>query len=206
MDQGIKGIEIFFAGWMLAMTAYILGGLDTGGWIPLVVNGACALGLALMLAGLGKAPNKDGRIRAAKILYAVALTASLGMLGLLYLSELGIRDWMGVLAMGLVFSGEILFVAGTGLASANLRNTIKASGDEKAAGSLSYQWALFLTFAILFIASQAISILLVNESLPALTYLTPAMGLPLLAAGMVMIVKLYGSLASVTEASRETNR
>jgi hypothetical protein len=196
MDQGIKGIEIFFAGWMLALTAYFVGGLDTGAWIPLVVDGVGTLGLALVLAGLGKAPNKDGRIRAAKILFGLALAASLGMLALLYLSELGIRDWMGALAVALVFAGEILFVVGTGLAAGNLRNAIRNAGDEKVAGSLSYQWALFLTFVILFISSQAISILLVNESLRALTYLTPALGIPMLAMGMVMIVKLYQRLAS----------
>lgn len=191
MNQGTKGIELFLAGWIMALVTYYLGGLDTGAWIPLGVTGIEIFGLILMIAGIGKLVNLHKNFMAAGTVAAFALIASLGIEGIQALSLDGIADWMAIAAISLALTGDILFLALTGLMMIGMSKIIGLEDKEKAANRLGYLWAEFLTFAILYLASQVVSILLINEGLAALTYAVPATGLPMLIVGVVVVVQVY---------------
>jgi len=191
MNQGTKGIELFLAGWIMALVTYYLGGLDTGAWIPLGVTGIEIFGLILMIAGIGKLVNLHKNFMAAGTVAAFALIASLGIEGIQALSLEGIADWMAIAAISLALIGDILFLALTGLMMIGMSKVMRLEDKEKAANRLEYLWAEFLTFAILYLASQVVSILLINEGLAALTYAVPATGLPMLIVGVVLVVQVY---------------
>lgn len=191
MNQGIKGIELFLAGWILALAAYYLGGLDTGVWVPLVVTGVEIVGLILIIAGIGKLTSLHKYFMAAGTVAAFALIASLGIEGIQALSLEGIADWMAIAAISLALIGDILFLGLTGLMFVGLSRVIRQVGNEKAANRLGYLWAVFLTFATLYLLSQAVSILLINQGLAALTYAVPATGFPMLIVGFVLVAQVY---------------
>ena len=58
---------------------------------------------------------------------------------------------------------------------------------------LRYRWVLFLTFDIIYLLVQSMAVVLVNENLPALTYVVPATGLPVLIAGAMIVTEVYQS-------------
>jgi len=191
MNQGIKGIELFFAGWILALAAYYLGPLDTGLWIPLVVTGVEILGMVLMLAGVWQISNQHKNYKAAGIVAVFTLVASLGTGALQVLSMEGITDFLAIAAIVIALGGDILFLILTGLVLLGLSNQVKQTGNEQEANRVVYLWAIFLTFAILYLLIQVAAVLLINEGLEALTYVVPAAGLPLLIIGAVLIVRIY---------------
>jgi hypothetical protein len=191
MDQGIKGIGLFFVGWILALATYYLGPLDTGLWVPLIVTGAELFGYSMMLVGIRQISDLQRNYKSAQIVAVLALIVSIGMGILQALSLEGITNWMGIVAICLAPTGDILFMILTGLILLGLSERLRLDGKEREANRLSYLWAIFLTFAILYLVIQTVAVLLVNEGLSALTYIVPATGLPLLAIGMVLIVRIY---------------
>jgi uncharacterized membrane protein len=193
MNQGIKGTEIFWAGWMMAVVTFYLGGLDTGQWLPLAFNGVEIVALVMMLAGVRSLYQTHKNYKAATIIVAVALIVSFGTGGLLILATGGITSWMAIAALCLAVTGDTLFVVTTGLVLLGNCAMIRQDGNEKAANRLGYLWALFLTFGILYMLIQAAAILLVNENLEALTYVVPATGVPMLIVSLLIILNLYRS-------------
>lgn len=191
MNQGMKGIELFWAGWMMALVTYYLGGLDTGLWLPIIVIGVEIVALLLMLVGIRSFAERHRNFKTAEIVTVVALIVSLCTEGLFIFSGRGITDWMAIAAICLALAGDILFVVLTGLVLLGHCAMIREGGNEKAANQLGYLWALFLTFAVLYMGIQTVAILLVNEGLEALTYLVPALGIPMLVAGLLVLVNLY---------------
>jgi len=190
MDQGIKGIGLFFAGWILALATYYLGALDTGLWVPLVVTGVELFGFSLMFIGTRQISDQHRNYKSAQIIAVVALVGTLGMGILQGLSLEGITNWMAIAAICLAPAGDILFMTLTGLVLLGICDWLKLNGKEREANRLSYLWAIFLTFAILYLVIQTVAVLLVNEGLSALTYIVPATGLPMLAIGAVLIVRI----------------
>ena len=188
---GMKGIDLFFAGWILALAAFYLGPLDTGLWIPLAVTGTEIFGLIIVLAGIRQISIQHKNYKAAGIVAAFTLIVSLGMGGIQVLSMEGITDVLAFAAIGLALTGDILFLILTGLILLGLSDLVRLSGNERVANSVAYLWAIFLTFAILYLVIQVVSVLLINEGLEALTYIVPATGLPLLIIGTALIVRVY---------------
>jgi hypothetical protein len=193
MNQGIKGIGLFFTGWILALTTNYLGALDTGIWVPFAVTGVEIFGLILMLIGVRQSADQYKNYKTAGIVATFALIASLGMGAIQALSLEGITEWMAIAAICLAVTGDISFMILTGLVLLGLSDRIRHNGNEVEANRLDYLWATFLTFAILYLVIQAVAVLLVNEGLPALTYIVPATGLPLLIVGTVLITRVYQS-------------
>lgn len=191
MDQGTKGMGLFFAGWILALATYYLGPLDTGFWVPLVVIGAELVGYSLMLIGTRKISDQHRNYKRAQIVSVLALVVSLGLGILQALALEGITSWMAIIAICLAPTGDILFMILTGLILLGICDRLNLEGKEHEANRLSYLWAIFLTFAILYLVIQTVAVLLVNEGLSALTYIVPATGVPLLAIGMVLIIRIY---------------
>jgi hypothetical protein len=191
MDQGTRGIGLFFAGWILALTTYYLGALDTGLWVPLGVTCVEIFGLILMLAGIRQASGQHKNYKAAGIVAALALGASLGMGIVQALSMEGITYFLAIAAIGLALIGDILFMILTGLILLGLSDRLKLDAKEREANRVAYLWAMFLTFAVLYLVIQAVAVLLINEGLSALTYIVPATGLPLLVVGIVLIISVY---------------
>lgn len=191
MDQVTKGIGIFFAGWMLALTTYYLGALDTGLWVPLVVTGIEIFGLILMLVGIWKITDQHRNYKSARIVATLALIFSLGMGTVQVLSLAGITNYLAIAAICLALIEAILFMILTVLILIGLSDRIKMDGKESEANRLDYLRSVFLTFAILYLVIQAVAILLINEGLAALTYIVPVAGLPLLIVGIVLILQVY---------------
>jgi hypothetical protein len=191
MDQGMKGIGLFFAGWILALTAYYLGALDTGIWVPLAVSGVEIFGLILILFGVRQISDQHHNYKYAQTFAALAFFSSLCMGILQVLSLEGIVSWMAIAAICLAPTGDVLFMILTGLILLGICDQLKQDGNEREANRLSYLWVIFLTFAVLYLLIQTVAILLVNEGLSALTYIVPAMGLPLLVIGAVTSVRVY---------------
>jgi len=188
---GIKGMDLFFAGWILALASYYLGPLDTGVLIPLAVIGVEIFGLILMLVGIKQISTQHKNYKAAGIIAAFTLIVSLGMGGIQVLSMEGITEALAFAAISLALTGDILFMILTGLILLGLSDLVRQSGNEREANSVSYLWAIFLTFAILYLVIQVVAVLLINEGLEALTYIVPATGLPLLVIGTVLIMRVY---------------
>ena len=188
---GIKGMDLFFAGWILALASYYLGPLDTGVLIPLAVTGVEIFGFILMLVGIKQISTQHKNYKAAGIIAAFTLIVSLGMGGIRVLSMEGITEVLALAAISLALTGDILFMILTGLILLGLSDLVRQSGNEREANSVSYLWAIFLTFAILYLVIQVVAVLLINEGLEALTYIVPATGLPLLVIGTVLIMRVY---------------
>lgn len=191
MNQGMKGIGLILAGWILSLTTYYLGPLDTGRWVPLVVSGVEILGLILILVGIRQISDQHKNYKAAGIVTAFALASSLGMGVLQALSLDGIQVWMAIAAIFLAVTGDVLFMILTGLVLLGLSDQGRQGGNEAEANRLSYLWSVFLTFAILYLIIQVAAVLLINEGLSALTYVVPATGLPLLIIGILLITRVY---------------
>jgi len=191
MDQGIKGMGLFFTGWILALSAYYLGALDTGLWMPQAVAVVEIFGLILMLIGVRQISDQHRNYKTAQIIAILALTAGLGMGIVQVLSLEDITIWMAIAAICLTLAGNILFVILTGLVVLGIRDQVKLDGNEPEANRLAYLWAIFLTFYILYLLIQVIAVLLVNEGLSALTYIVPVMGLPILVIGVLLITRVY---------------
>lgn len=191
MEQGIKGIGLFFAGWMLALTTYYLGALDTGLWVPLVVTGIEIFGLILMLVGIWQIADQHRHYKSARIVATLALVFSLGMGTVQVFSLVGITNYLAIAAICLALIEAILFMILTVLILMGLSDRIKMDGKDNEANRLDYLRAVFLTFAILYLVIQAVAILLINEGLAALTYIVPVTGLPLLVVGFVLILRVY---------------
>jgi hypothetical protein len=191
MNQGIRWLEVFFAGWILALTTYYLGALDTGRWIPFVVTGVEILGLILIIAGIRQIADQHKNYKAAGIVAIFALVVSLGMGFVQTMSLEGISGYLSIAAICLAITGDILFMVLTGLVLLGLNSQIRQAGNEREANRLTYLWAIFLTFAILYLIIQVVAVLLVNEGLAALTYIVPATGIPMLIVGVVVIVWVY---------------
>jgi hypothetical protein len=187
----MSGIGLFFTGWILALTTYYLGALDTGLWIPMAVTGVQILGLCLMLVGTRQIAGQHKNYKAAGIVAAFILIFSLGMGTIQVLALEGITEWMAIAAICLAVTGDILFMILTGLVLLGIRDQAKLDGNEAEANRLAYLWAMLLTFAILYLVIQAVAVLLVNEGLSALTYIVPATGLPLLITGAVLVVRVF---------------
>ncbi len=191
MKQGIREIGLFFAGWILALTTYFLSPLDTGLWVPFAVIGAEILGFSLMLFWIRQISDQHRYFKKAAAVAGLALFASVGMGAIQALSLSGITEWMAILAICLVVTGDVLFLFLTGLVLLGLSDRIRLDGKEGEANRLAYLWAIFLTFAILYLMMQMVAVLLVNEGLSALTYVVPAAGMPLLIVGAVLVVQVY---------------
>ncbi len=191
MIQGIRGIGLFFAGWIMALTTFYLGALDTGIWVPFAVRGVEIIGLVLMLFGIRQISDLHKKYKTAGVVVAFALGVSIGMGVIQVLSLEGITVWMAIAAICLALAGDILFMILSGLVLLGLSNIVRQDGNEGEANRLSYLWAIFLTLAILYLMIQVVGVLLVNEGLPALTYIVPATGLPLLIAGTLLIARVY---------------
>lgn len=191
MYHGMKGIELFFAGWILALTTYYLGALDTGVWVSLAVTGVEILGLSLMLAGIRQITEQHRKYRAAGIVAAFTLAASVTMMMIQVISLGGITLWMAIAAIIIEVAGGILFMVLSGLVLLGVGDLVKLQGNQFEANRLVYLWSVFLTFAILYMVIQAVAVLLSNEGLTALTFIVPTMGIPLLITGAVLIVRVY---------------
>ena len=190
MNQGIKGIALFLTGWMIALVTNYLGGLDLGLWLPVVVTGIEVVAMAMMLVGIRGFHERHKYFNAAIPVTVFLLMVALAKACVLLISMSHIADWMAVFAMALVLADDILFMMLTGLMLLGFVALYKDAGEEKAADRLRYNWVLFLTFAILYVAIQITSVLLVNEPLSALTYAVPALGLPMLIAGGTAVWRL----------------
>lgn len=199
MNKGMNGIERFWAGWMIVLVTYYLGGLDTGFWLPSVLTGIEILAFILMLTGIRPFSEKHKNFKTAAAITAVAFAISIGAESVQLFSLGGITDWMAIAAICLAATGDILFVVLTGLVLLGHCALIRLDGNEKAANRLGYLWALFLTFTVLYMAIQAAAILLVNEGLEALTYAVPATGIPMLIIGLIIVVNLYRSHLAQTQ-------
>lgn len=179
------------AGWIIALTANYLGGLDTGSWMPLVVSAVQLIALSLVFAGVRKLKDQHPNFGRAGIAAALAIAAVLGI-GLLQLYSMEtMSPWISIAAICLTLAGDVLFLLLTGLV---LLGAMKQDAEEpqKDTGfGLRYKWVLFLAFDILYIVIQSLAVLLTNENLPALTYVVPAMGLPVLVTGAMIAVGLY---------------
>jgi hypothetical protein len=191
MDQGMKGIGLFLTGWILVLATYYLGPLDTGLWVPLVVTGVEIIGLSLMLIGIRQISDQHKNYRVAQTIAVLALVASLGIGILEVLSLGGITYWMAIVAVFLAVAGDLLFMILSGLIFLGLSARVRINGNESEANRVGYLWAIFLTFAILYLLIQVVAVLLINEGLAALTYIVPVAGLPLLVVGALLIVRIY---------------
>jgi len=190
MNQGIKGMELYLAGWLLALAAFYLGGLDTGTLMPMLVAGANAIALILILVGIRRFADQNKHFKTAKILAAFAFVVSLGMIALQGLSMGGITDWMAIAASCLIVAADILFLTYSGFVLYAFCSLARQEGKQAEAGVLSYLWAIFLTLAIVYLLTQTAAVLLVNQVMPALTYAVPVAGLPMLAAGFWIVVRM----------------
>jgi hypothetical protein len=190
VDQGMKGIGLFLAGWMLALTTYYLGALDTGLWIPLIVTGVEMIGLGLILAGIWQFSDHRN-YKSSKVVAVLALGFSLGMGIVQVLSLEEITYSLAIAAICLTLIQDVLFMVLTGLILLGLSDRLRKESGEKDANRLDYLWAVFLTFAVLYLIIQGVAVLLVNEGLAALTYMVPAAGLPLLIVGILLILRVY---------------
>jgi hypothetical protein len=199
MNQGMKGIELFLAGWMIALVAFYLGGLDTGSWVPLVVSGVEIVGLILIIVGIRHFSEQHINFKAARIVGITTLILYLGIGGVQILSAQGIENWMSITAILLTLSGDIMFMILTGLTLLGFCDLVGIDDNEKIVNRLSYRWVLFLTFAILYILMQTASVLLVNQGLAALTYVVPVVGAPVLFIGVSVVLLLYQIYPQHTE-------
>jgi hypothetical protein len=191
MYHGMRGIELFFAGWILALTTYYLGALDTGVWVSLAVTGVEILGLSLMLAGIRQITEQHRKYRAAGIVVTFTLVASITMMMIQVISLGGITLWVAIAAIIFEVAGGILFMVLSGLVLLGVGDLVRQQGNQFEANKLVYLWSVFLTFAILYMVMQVVAVLLSNEGLTALTFIVPAMGIPLLITGAVLIVRVY---------------
>lgn len=190
MDQGMKGIGLFLAGWILAVTTYYLGALDTGLWIPLLVTGVEIVGLILILAGVWQFSDHRN-YKSSKVVAVLALGSGVGMGIVQVLALEEITNYLAIAAICLTLIQDVLFMVLTGLILLGLSDRLRKDGGEKDANRLDYLWAVFLTFAVLYLIIQGVAVLLVNEGLAALTYVVPAVGLPLLIVGIMLILRVY---------------
>lgn len=190
MKQGIKGIELFLAGWMIALVIHYLGGLDLGLWLPVLITGLEIVAMAMILIGVRGFHDNHKNFNAIVPLAAAILIISIAKAGLLIASMEGIADWMAIPAMGLVLADDILFIVLSGLMLLGFVALHMDAGEEQEANRLRHNWILFLVVASVYVLIQIASVLLVNETLSALTYMVPALGLPMLAAGGVAVWRL----------------
>lgn len=190
MDQGIRGMDLFWAGWMTALVAFYLGGLNTGPWLPLIVASVGGLALILMIVGLRQFPSTHRSFRVAERIAIAALIIRLCYVAILAISMVGITNWMSAAALMLALASDVLFMILTGIVFLGSRTWALQNGDEKATGGFRAVWALFLAFAILYVAAQTVSILFVNEGIAALTYGVPVAGIPVLVIGIVLVVRI----------------
>jgi hypothetical protein len=193
MNQGIKGIEIFLGGWMVALVTNYLGGLDLGQWLPLVVASMEIVAMAMILFGIHGFRKSHKNFNAAVPVAFTILIISIAKAGLLAVSMGGIADWMAISSMILVLADDILFMALTGLMLLGFAALKIDAGDEKAAHRLRNVWVLFLLCSIIYVVTQITSVLLVNESVAALTYIVPVLGLPMLIVGGVAVWRLVNN-------------
>jgi hypothetical protein len=191
MEQVNKGMEFFLAGWILALATNYLGGLDTGLWIPFLVVSIEVVSLILMYWGVRKFSDLHKNFKKALYVLALSLACALGLGVLLAMSALDMSVWISITAICLTLIGDILFLALTGLIFLGTIELGLYDEDGKTKTSLGYRWALFLTFGILYVLIQSLAVLLANENLPALTYLVPVMGLPMLATGIMIAAQVY---------------
>lgn len=186
----MKGIGLFLAGWILALTTYYLGALDTGLWVPLLVTGVEMIGLILILAGVWQFSDHRN-YKSSKVVAVLALGFGVGMGIVQVLALEEITNYLAIAAICLTLIQDVLFMVLTGLILLGLSDRLRKDGGEKDANRLDYLWAVFLTFAVLYLIIQGVAVLLVNEGLAALTYVVPAVGLPLLIVGIMLILRVY---------------
>lgn len=180
-------------GWILALATNYLRGIDTGGWMPLVVAASDALAMILMIAGLHQIAGQHKKYKTARTVAVFALISALGLLAVLIFASRGIVLWMAIAATVLTMATAILFLILTGLFMTGTADLVQQGGDEPAARKLGYRWTLFLTFGVLYVVMQAIAVLLVNQGLAALTYVVLAVGVPVLIAGLLIVTQVYRS-------------
>lgn len=181
------------AGWMVVLAANYLGGLNTGPLMPLIVSATQLIALFVAFLGIRELKSQSetfGRAGQATIL-AMLTIAGLGVVQFLSLES--VSAWMSIAAISLTFCGDLLFLLLTGL---TLYGIMKQETGQTATSKrldLRYRWVLFLTFDIIYLLVQSMAVVLVNENLPALTYVVPATGLPVLIAGAMIVTEVYQS-------------
>ena len=191
MERRKSGMEMFLAGWIVVLAANYLGGLNTGAWIPLLVSGTQLIALIVVFVGIRKLKEQRQSSGSAGFVTALAIVATVGIGILQFLSMDNLSAWMSIAALCLTFSGDVLFLLLTGLVLAGAMKHEPGKEESSRRLDLRYRWILFLTFDILYLLIQSMAVVLANENLPALTYVVPATGIPVLIAGIMIVTELY---------------
>lgn len=191
MEQGKSGMEMFLAGWIVALATIYLGGLNTGSWIPLLVSPIQLVALLVVFLGIRELINQSKIFAGAGVVTVLAIVAAAGLGILQFLSMESMSAWISITAICLTFSGDALFLLLTGLVLYGVLKLESVKAEKQRKLDLRYRWVLFLTFDIIYLLIQSLAVVLANENLPALTYVVPATGIPVLAAGVMIVSELY---------------
>jgi len=191
MEQGKSGMEMFLAGWIVALAAIYLGGLNTGSWVPLLVSAIQLVALLVVFLGIKELKNQSKTFAGAGVATVLAIVAAAGLGILQFLSMESISAWISITAICLTFCGDVLFLLLTGLMLNGVLKDESVKAEKQGKLDLRYRWVLFLTFDIIYLLIQSLAVVLANENLPALTYVVPATGIPVLAAGVMIVSELY---------------
>lgn len=177
------------AGWMVALAANYLGGLNTGSWVPLIVSATQLIALFVVFLGIRELKSRSETFGKAGLLTALAILVSAGLGVVQFLSLESVSAWMSIAAISLTFLGDALFLLLTGVTLYGIMKQESGKASTSQRLDLRYRWVLFLTFDIIYLLVQSMAVVLANENLPALTYVIPATGIPVLIAGIMIVTE-----------------